>query len=380
MNRQNIKLVFLITELGYFCSHRLKLATAAKQAGFDVTVVTNCDQRPNLSRYEAQLKDLNLQHLPFHRSRLNPFAEIKTLWQIWKLYRQIRPDIVHHVALKPVIYGTLCALLAKIPCVINALGGMGYLFTHQSLKSRILKPILSFAFRFLLNNPRCSLILQNPDDADLMTSFMNRDKIHLIRGAGVDLEVFQPTPEVIASSFKALMVSRLLWSKGIGELVEAARILKAQGVPLQIQVAGDIDPQNPASIPAATLGAWKKENVVNWLGPVVDIPALYANCHIAVLPSYREGLPKSLIEAAACGKPIVTTDVPGCREVVTSGENGFLVPVKDANAIAKALNALVESSELRAKQGQSSRKKAEREFSEKKIIAETLALYKFDHI
>jgi len=375
MNYQNKKLVFLVTELGYFCSHRLKLALAAKQVGFEVSVVTNCDQRSNLSRYEEQLKEFDIHHLPFHRSRLNPFVEIKALWQIWKIYRQIRPDIVHQVALKPAIYGTFCGLLAGIPRIVNALGGMGYLFTHRSLKAFLVRPLLAISFWILLNNRRCALILQNPDDVELMTSFVGYDKIHLIRGAGVDLELFHPTQEPSSPPLKALMVSRLLWSKGIGELVEAARALKVQGVPLQIQVAGDIDPQNPASVSYATLMAWKEENVITWLGAVEDTPALYATSHIAVLPSYREGLPKSLLEAAACGKPIVTTDVPGCREVVTQRENGFLVPPKNVSALADALKELVESPELRVRMGQLSRQKAEQEFDEKKIIAETLRVY-----
>lgn len=375
MNSQNKKLIFLVTELGYFCSHRLKLALAAKQAGFDVSVVTNCDQRPQLSRYETQLKKLNILHLPFHRSRLNPSGEIKTLWQIWKIYRQIRPDIVHQVALKPAIYGTFCGLLGGIPRIISALGGMGYLFTHRSLKSFLIRPFLAFAFWILFNNRRCALILQNPDDVELMTCFVNRDKIHLIRGVGVDLELFRPTQEPPSLPLKALMVSRLLWSKGIGELVEAARILKRQGVPLQIQVAGDIDPQNPASVPPETLRSWKEENTIRWLGPVEDIAALYAVNHIAVLPSYREGLPKSLLEAAACGKPIVTTDVPGCREAVIQHESGLLVAARNATALATALKELTGSPELRVKMGQLGRQKMEQEFDEKKIIAETITLY-----
>jgi len=375
MNPQNKKLVFLVTELGYFCSHRLKLALAAKQAGFKVGVITNCDQRPNLSRYETHLKELDIHHLSFHRSRLNPYWEIKTLWQICKIYRQIRPDIVHQVALKPALYGTFCGLLVGIPRIINALGGMGYLFTHRSLRSFLVRPFLAFAFWALLNNRRCVLILQNPDDVELMTSFVNCDKIRLIRGVGVDLELFSPTPEPASLPLKALMVSRLLWSKGIGELVEAARVLKSQGVPLQIQVAGDIDPQNPASVPTGTLEAWKEEGVITWLGPIENISALYATNHIAVLPSYREGLPKSLLEAAACGKPIVTTDVPGCREIVTQHENGLLVAAKDATALAIALKKLTESPELRARMGRLSRQKIEQDFDEKKIIAETINLY-----
>ncbi|MBX9804652.1 MAG: glycosyltransferase family 4 protein [Alphaproteobacteria bacterium] len=369
------KLVFLITELGYFCSHRLSLAKAAKQAGFEVGIITNCEARPQLTRYETDLKQFDIFHVPFHRSRLNPFAELKTLWQIGKLYRKLRPNIVHQVALKPVIYGTIWARLTGMPRIINALGGMGYLFTHRTLKSGVIRPILSLTLRILLKSPQCELILQNPDDADLMAPLVGPDKIHLIRGAGVDLKAFYPTQPSQTQTFNALMVSRLLWSKGLSELNEAAKILKREGIPLQIQVAGGLDPQNPASVPAATIEAWKAENVITWLGPVEDVASLYALTDIAVLPSYREGLPKSLLEAAACGKPIVTTDVPGCREVVSEGENGILVPPKDAKALANALKTLVESSELRLEMGRKSRVKAELEFDEQKIIAQTLEVY-----
>lgn len=375
MSKQHQKLVFLVTELGYFCSHRLTLALAAKNAGFQVTVVTNCDQRPNLSGIENQLKEFDLYHLPFHRSRLNPLAEIKTLWQLWRAYRNIRPDIVYQVALKPVLYGTLCARLTGVKRIVNALGGLGYLFTYRTVRSTVIRPLMAIAFRILLKNRRCVLILQNPDDVDLMTPLIGRHKIQLIRGSGVDLIKFHPTKEPSSPPVKALMVSRLLWSKGIGELVEAASLLKKEGIILEIQVAGEVDPKNPASISPLVLKAWKEENVVTWLGPRNDIAELYTQAHIAVLPSYREGLPKSLIEAAACGKPIVTTDVPGCREVVSSGENGLLVPPRNALALAKALKKLVEYPDLRVRMGKFSRRKAEQEFDEKKIISDTLAIY-----
>jgi glycosyltransferase involved in cell wall biosynthesis len=370
------KLAFLVTELGYFCSHRLNLAMAAKKAGYHVSVIANCAQRSSLSRYESDLAQLDLHHIPFHRSRLNPFAEIGTLRQIWRVYRRIRPDIVHQVAFKPLVYGTVCARLLKVGKIVNALGGMGYLFTHQSLTSRVLKPLLSLSFRALLNGHQCALILQNQDDAALMASFVVRDKIHLIKGAGIDLEVFHPTDEP-PLPVKAVMASRLLWSKGIGELVEAAQILKRQAVPLEIQVAGEPDPQNPASVPPDLFQKWKEEGMITWLGSCTDMAAVYGQTHIAVLPSYyREGIPKALLEAAACGKPIVTTDAPGCRDVVTSGENGFLIPPKDPAALADALKKLALSSDLREKMGQMSRKKAEEEFGDKKIIEQTMALYK----
>jgi glycosyltransferase involved in cell wall biosynthesis len=369
------KIVYLVTELGYFCSHRLHLALAAKDAGYDVTVVTNCDQRTGLSQFEDNLKNITLYHLPFHRSRLNPLAEIRTLWQLWKAYRRIRPHIVHQVALKPVLYGTFCARILRIQRIVNALGGLGYLFTHRSVRSSVIKPIIAIAFRLLLNSRRCSLILQNPDDIELMTPFIGQQRIKLIRGSGVDLKEFYPKDEPPSPPVKVLMVSRLLWSKGIGELVEAAGLLKKEGVSVEIEVAGDPDPKNPASISTQILSAWKQERLVKWLGSRNDIASLYHQAHIAVLPSYREGLPKSLLEAAACGRPIITTDVPGCRDVVVSGENGLLIPPRDGAALAKAIKTLAEYPEIRVRMGKKSRRKAEQEFDEKKIIAETLLIY-----
>lgn len=376
LDKKTRKLAFLVTELGYFSSHRLPLALAAQKAGFTVTVVTNCHERPNLPQFESQLKSLSFYHLSFHRSRLNPLAEIKTLWRIWTAYRHIRPDIVHQVALKPVIYGTFCARIARVPQIVNALGGMGYLFTHQSIKSKILKSLIGLAFRLLLKHPRCTLILQNPDDIGLMAPFVGHDRIQLIRGVGVDLKKFYPKGETPTPPVKAVMASRLLWSKGVGEVVEAARLLEKEGVPLEIQIAGEPDSQNPTAISCKVLSTWKSEKKVTWLGKRTDIATLYNEAHIAILPSYyREGLPKALLEAAACGKPIITTDVPGCREVVVSGENGFLIPPRDAPALAKALKTLAQSEELRVQMGRLSRQKAELEFDEKKSIEQTLLTY-----
>jgi glycosyltransferase involved in cell wall biosynthesis len=210
-----------------------------------------------------------------------------------------------------------------------------------------------------------------------MEPFVVRNRIHLIKGAGIDLQTFRPAEGEPALPVKAVMASRLLWSKGIGDLVEAARFLRQQAVPLEIQVAGEPDLQNPDSIAADLFQKWKEEGIVTWLGSCRDMAAVYARAHIAVLPSYyREGIPKALLEAAACGKPIVTTDAPGCRDVVVPGKNGFLVPPKDPIALADALKTLALSSDLRQEMGQLSRQKAEDEFGDKKIIEQTMALYK----
>ncbi len=232
MNNPPQILTFLVTELGYFCSHRLNLAMAAKKAGYHVSVITNCHQRKSLTRYESDLAQLDLHHIPFHRARLNPFGEIGTLWQIWKAYSRIRPDIVHQVAFKPLMYGTVCARLLKVRKIVNALWGDGG--TYLPIRAShpvVLKPLLSLSFRMLLNGKQCTLVLQNQDDVTLMQSFVACDKIHLIKGAGIDLETFHPTADEPPLPVKAVMASRLLWSKGIGGTCRGRAHLKAASNP-----------------------------------------------------------------------------------------------------------------------------------------------------
>jgi glycosyltransferase involved in cell wall biosynthesis len=373
---QGKRLIFLVTELGYFCSHRLSLALKAKQAGYTVFVITNCQQRASLARYEPSLAELNICHVPFNRSSLNPLREVKVIGQILQLYRQIRPCIVHHVAIKGVLYGTLCARLIKTPLIINALGGLGHLFTNKSFKTLIIKRILIIGFRLVANHKNCRWILQNPDDVKQMTVYINYGTIHLVRGAGVNLKAFTPRKEPDYPPIIVVMVARLLWSKGLGEVVEASKILKKQGIAVEIQVAGEPDAHNPESVPVETLNRWKKDKDVVWLGQREDIATLYGKSHMVILPSYREGLPRSLLEALACGKPVITTDAPGCREIVQSGVNGILIPPRNATALAQAMKQLAESADMRLKMGRASRLKAEQEFDEELIIAQTLNLYR----
>jgi glycosyltransferase involved in cell wall biosynthesis len=367
------RLLYLVTEDWYFCSHRLPVARAARDAGAEVVVATRVSAHGAAIRAEG----FRLVPLAWRRGSHAPLAELRAILDIVSLYRRERPDLVHHVALKPVIYGSLAAVLAGVPHGINALTGLGALFIGSSARTRLLGALARAALRPLLNRPGGRVILQNADDRLLLEErgLLRHDRVALIRGSGVDVGRFAPTPEPDGPPV-ALLVARVLRDKGVGEFVDAARLLKARGIAVRMQLAGPTDPDNPAAIDQATLHGWQSEGIVEWLGPVADMPGLWAKSHIAVLPSYREGLPKALLEAAACGRPMIATDVPGCREIVREDETGLLVPAKDATALADAIARLTGDAALRQRLGTRARAVAEVEFAEDVVVRETLALYR----
>lgn len=364
-----MKLLFVVTEDWYFVSHRLPLAVAAQAAGFDVAVATRAGRQADV------IRNAGIRLIPFTLSRRggNPLREVMALW---RLYRREKPDLVHHVALKPVMLGALAAWLARVPAQVNAVAGLGWLFTSSGRIVRLVRPVLRWTLARLLNQPHSLTIVQNPEDQSLLErSGVSAARLRLIRGAGVDVQVFYPVmppPEPVC----IVLVSRMLWDKGVGEFVEAARRLTKAGVSARFVLVGDPDPANPASVPESTLRSWHGQHGVEWWGRREGMPAVLQAAHIACLPSYREGLPKSLLEAAACGLPIVTTDAPGCREVVRDGVNGLLVPVRDAAALAAALRKLIDDTELRRRMGEQSRLRAETEFGQETVIKQTLAVYR----
>jgi glycosyltransferase involved in cell wall biosynthesis len=285
--------------------------------------------------------------------------------------------VLHHVAAKAIFYGSLAALLIRRrPAIVNAPVGMGYVFSSEQMMARLLRPFLQLAYRLLLNPPRSRVIFENPDDAAWFTNngVVRPADAAVIRGAGIDTGKFQPAPAPDGPPVVAL-VARMLRDKGVREFVEAARKLHDAGVIARFVLVGDPDPGNPAAIPVEQLKAWHGQNGVEWWGWREDMAAVWRQVHIACLPSWREGLPKALLEAAACGLPIVTTDTVGCREVVRNGDNGLLVPVGDAAALAKALRVLISDADLRDAMGKKSRAMAEREFSSERVIRETLGVY-----
>ncbi len=365
-------ILYLVTEDWYFWSHRLPIARAARDAGWDVLVAARAGNHGTRIEREG----FRLIPIKMRRRSLAPWREIATVAELIGIYRRERPDLVHQVAMKPVLYGSFAALVAGVPAVVNALAGMGYVFTSSAVKARLLRPLIKKAFRWLLNRANARLILQNSDDVAAMSAgTVAAERIVLIRGSGVDTTAFAPAPEPEGTPV-AVMVSRMLWDKGVGELVEAARLLKERKAPVEVVLVGPPDPENPASISESQLREWEASGEVAWWGERSDIAQIWAKSHIAVLPSHREGLPKSLLEAAACGRPMVATDVSGCREVVRPGETGLLVPPRDPESLADALERLAADPELRRRMGSAARELVERELSQEAVVEQTMALYR----
>ena len=315
------------------------------------------------------------------RRSLNPLREARLLWWLVSLFRKERPALVHGFTIKCAVYGSLAARLAGVPARVNAVAGMGYVFTSNDTKARLLRPLVRILMHAALEGRNARLILQNPDDVALFerAGFVDAAHIRLIPGSGVDCSRFTARSSVVrdrATPHRVLLAARLLWDKGVAEFVAAARRLRGEGRAIHFLLAGDPDPGNPAAVPEADVRAWQAEGVIEWLGHVDDMPALLHSVDLVVLPSYREGLPKGLIEAAACALPLVTTDVPGCREVVTDGVDGLLIPPRDAEALAQAIARLHDYPDLAERLGTAARVKALAQFDERIVIADTLAVYR----
>lgn len=363
-------LIYLVTEDWYFMSHRLPMAREAQRAGYDVHVVTQ------VNKHGAAIEALGFKLHPivWRRGSTSPFGFLRNLWAVRRLYRRIRPDLVHHVAVQASIVGSLAA--TGLPCVrLNALAGLGFAFTSNTPKARLVRPILRALLRHVLRHPRGAVLVQNPDDRKVVSDLgVSDDRIFVIPGSGVETDRLTPQPEP-QGPITAAFVGRLLEDKGLRTLVRAHEILAQRGRALRLLIAGDPDPANPVSIPPEEIAAWARHPGLELLGHVPDIRDVWKAAHIAVLPSRREGLPKSLLEAAACGRPIVATDVPGCREIARPGVNALLVPPEDAGALAEAIARLADDAALRARIGAAGRQLVESEFSATRIGAAVVALY-----
>jgi len=373
MTKIKPKLLFFVTEDWYFCSHRIDLARAAKNAGYQVNVLTRINKHGDIIRAEG----FDLIPLNIDRDGVNPLTELKTLIKIREIYKNINPDIVHHIALKPVIYGGLITLFNSKTKVVNLVAGFGSIFSSKKLKARILKPIVLFLLKRIFSRVGSCVVVQNTEDKNILINELGVDKnlVVLIKGSGVDIQKYRQTKEPYGI-VKIALVSRLLWDKGIKEFVEAVKILKKRGAKFSALLVGEPDDNNMAAVSRENLQEWQELGLVECLGYVEDISSFWKNTHIAVLPSYREGLPKSLLEAAACGRPIVTTDTSGCKEVVIDDNNGFLVPIMDSQSLADALDKLINNADLRHKMGENGRERVTHEFSDEKIIFETLQVYR----
>ena len=328
-----------------------------------------------VAKHADAIQKAGIRLIPFELSRRagNPMLEI---WALVKLYRQEKPDIVHHVALKLVFYGTLAVRFTNISAQVNAVTGLGWLYMSNNPIVRFGRPLITWFLARLLNSPNSRVIVQNPDDEDLLAKAgVLQSRIRLVQGAGVDTDKFLPNAE-LKGPVCVVLAARLLWDKGVAEFVDAARDLKRKVSNVRFVLVGNPDIDNPASILEETIRAWEKENIVEWWGYQKEMVPIFHSTHIVCLPSYREGLPKVLIEAASCGLPIVSTDVPGCREIVRDDYNGILVPKGDSFSLSNALLRLIEDPDLRAKMGKRSRELVLDKFSSKHIIAKTLNIYK----
>ena len=367
-----MKLFIVVNVDWFFISHRLVLALSAQQAGWNVTIVTA--DTGKLKDIEAA--GLKVVNLPMSRSGKNILQELKAFWFLYRLYSMKRPDVVHHVGIKTILWGTLAAKFAGVHGLLNAISGLGAFFAKEnhSVMSKVLPSVLRFAHK----HENLLVIFQNQEDKRLYieNGFINEGQARFIKGSGIDLNEFCYTQEPSKGKIIVLMTCRIIREKGIFELVKAAEILRPECEnKAEFRIVGGLD-DHPDAITKEEMDAICDGLYIKWLGRREDIKELLQQCHIFAFPSYyMEGLPKSLIEACAIGRPIVTTDNIGCRDVVTDGENGFLVPVKDAGALAEKLKALIEDKELRIEMGNASRKIAEKEFSVDDVIRKHLEIY-----
>jgi len=366
------RILYLVTEDWGFLKHRIMIARAALAAGCEVHVASSPGE------HGEEIRRLGFAYHPVRLARrsLNPLGDAATFADLVRLYRTVRPDLVHHVALKPIVWGTAAARVARVPAVVNAVTGLGYVFIGEGARRRALRLVAEGMFAASLRGRRVWTIFQNPDDHGFFVRrrLVDAARCSIIRGSGVDVRRFTPSAEPPGPPV-VLVATRMLWDKGIGELVEAARILRRHGSGAHIRLAGRIDPGNPACIPEEQLRAWTAEGLIEWIGHREDMPEQHAASHVACLPSYREGLPLSLLEGAACGRPVVTTDVPGCREAVVDGETGLLVPARDGAALANALERLAADPALRKRMGSAGRSFVEERFSIETMARETFRVY-----
>ena len=368
-----MKLVFIVNAPEFFLSHRLPLALAAKEAGYNVQIATG----PGAASEHIKKQGFKHHYLPLSRSGANPFKELYSLWSLWKLMRRLKPDLVHLVTIKPVLYGGLIARLVGIPAVLVAISGLGSVFIARDGALSWRRRVVQLLYRLALGHPNLKVIFQNPDDKASVIRFgaVREEQAMLVRGSGVNLSDYPVEPEPVDVPV-VTFAARLLKEKGVLEFVEAARLLHERGVASRFWLVGDPDPGNPSSINENDIDRWCESGLIEALGYRTDISEVFANSNLVVLPSYREGLPKILIEAAAAGRAVITTDQPGCRDAIEANVTGLLVPIKDAEALANAIEQLINDSELRLSMANAGRKLAEREFGVDKVIKAHLKLYR----
>ncbi|MBX9592538.1 MAG: glycosyltransferase family 4 protein [Hyphomonadaceae bacterium] len=348
------------------------MARAAREAGFEVHVLTKIVNH----RADIEGEGFIIHPLSWGRGSVSPLAAAVAVAKINAALRRIAPSVVHNVAVKPAILGSLACLPLRRLGVVNSITGLGSAFLQSSLKARLVRSTLRMLFRLLFNRRFTLNIVQNPDDrAALRSAGVCDGRIVLIPGSGVDTEVLQPLPES-PPPIKVAFVGRMLEDKGVRTLIEAHRHLRREGSDVELLLAGTADPENPTSIADEEVNRWACERGVTWLGHVTDIRGVWARSHIAVLPSRREGLPKSLLEAAACARPLVATDAPGCREIARHGETGLLVPVDAPLPLAEAIATLARDPTMRQRMGVAARALVVKRFSAADIGKQVVGVYR----
>jgi len=369
-----LRLLFLMNDAPFYVTHRLSVGIAARRAGFDVHVAAPF-HADAVKRIEAE--GLVFHDIPLRRGGRQIGGELALIWAIGRLLLALKPDLLHAVTMKPVCYGGTLARLMGVPAVVLAITGLGYLFVTESLAARAMRLIALALYRFALGGRPLRAIFQNPDDLALFKArdLVADEVVRMIRGCGVDMTAFPARPEP-TGEIVVMFPARILGDKGVHEFVGAARLLKAKGIAARFVMVGRTDPDNPTDVGEAGIKRWTDEGVVEWWGFSEDMPATLARATLICMPSYREGLPRGLIEAAATERAIVTADVPGCREVVRHEVNGLLVPVRDSEATASALERLILDPTLRRALARRGRDIAVGEFSVEDFVARSLAVYR----
>ena len=368
-------LLLLDLEDRYFLSHRRALALAAKDAGYRVVVCVRIG-----GEYMERIRAEGIECLALgseNRGGISLWRECLVLLKLIRAYRKYRPRIAHHFGVRNLLHGSLAARLTKTPYVVNSFLGLGSLFSGNSLKLNILRKIILFSLRRFHRAKNTRVIVQNDADKEMILQNVLPDESRLIvvRGSGVDVRSYYPAPEP-TGTLLAVLASRMLAEKGVHEFVEAATLLKNEGTDIRMALVGNPDPKNPSTIPDRTLSQWDREGRVEWWGYREDMAKVWRDCHIAVLPTYyKEGLPRSLLEAAACARPLVATEVPGCREILKDGVNGLSVSPRDARNLADAIGKLARDSSLRRRMGEAGRNIVEKEFSDEIVTGKILELY-----
>jgi len=374
------RVLYVVNEAYFFVSHRLPLAKAAIEAGYEVHLAAPEDHvwaPAGFSVNEIRDAGLIVHPLSLSRRGMNPIQELVTIANLFRLYRRLRPQLVHHVTPKPVLYGGILARLLGVPAMVSAYPGLGQIFVAKGVRAALFRRLVVLGYRIATAHANARIIVQNPEDAATLIRLgaVAAARVVLIAGAGVSLTEFTPGLEVDGPPL-VILPARMIWEKGVSTFVEAARRLCERGVEARFALVGNTHPSNPSAVPEGQLKAWSEQGVVEWWGRRDDMPQVFKACHIVCLPStYGEGIPKVLLEAAAAGRPIVATDIPGCREVVRPSVNGMLVPSGDVEGLADALARLIADRNLRQRMGRESRAHAEAKFSDREVVRQTLDIY-----